>query len=294
MRRVAAFLVLVLSLSGFATLESLFAPKAEAWRRWTANDPRSGIVVDHGAWDKFLKTYVAADATGLNRVAYAMVTDTDKEALRAYLAQLAAVPVSRLDRDEQRAYWVNMYNALTLRVVLDHYPVGSIQDIDLGPGIFSSGPWDRKLVKIDGEMVSLNDIEHRILRPIWKDPRLHYAVNCASVGCPNLQRSAFTAARMDVMLDRAASVYVNNARGVRFDDGALVVSKVYAWFQDDFGGSEAAVLDHLRRYADGDLAAKLRRATGIAAYVYDWSLNDAAIRRTPVPPPSFAPKRDVE
>jgi hypothetical protein len=162
-----------------------------------------------------------------------------------------------------------------VRLVLDFYPVKSIQDIDLGSGLLSSGPWDKKLIRIDGELVSLNDIEHRILRPIWRDPRLHYVVNCASVGCPNLQRAAFTAARMDAMLDRAASAYVNSRRGVRLDDGELVVSKIYSWFQDDFGGSENAVLEHLKKYADNDLVTKLAHATSISGYEYDWGLNDA-------------------
>jgi hypothetical protein len=271
-----AALALVFSLSGFATLESLFAPKADLWERWTANDPSSSIVVDHGVWDRVLKTYVVPDKSGFNRVAYGKVTEADKKAVYAYLADLRAVPVSRLRPAEQQAYWINMYNALTVRLVLDFYPVKSIQDIDLGSGLFSSGPWGKKLIKIDGDLVSLNDIEHRILRPIWKDPRLHYAVNCASVGCPNLQRAAFTAAQMDAMLDRAASAYVNSPRGVSFDKGELVVSKIYSWFQDDFGGSEDAVLDHLKKYADNDLVNKLVQATSISGYEYDCSLNDSA------------------
>jgi hypothetical protein len=90
-----------------------------------------------------------------------------------------------------------------------------------------------------------------------------------------LQRAAFTAAQMDDMLDRAASAYVNSRRGVRFDDGELVVSKIYSWFQDDFGGSEDAVLAHLKKYADDDLVTKLAQATRISGYEYDWGLNDA-------------------
>lgn len=289
----AAF-VLVMSLSGFVTLESLFAPRADLWTRWSANDPDSNTVIDHGAWNKFLKTYVVTSETGLNRVAYGKVAAADRKALRAYLANLAAVPVSRLRRAEQEAYWINLYNALTVRVVLDHYPVQSIRDIDLGPSLFSNGPWDKKLVRIEGEMLSLNDIEHRILRPIWKDPRIHYAVNCASVGCPNLQRAAFSAARMDTMLNRAALMYVNSPRGVTFDDGALVVSKIYAWFQDDFGGSDEAVLRHLRKYANKGLLARLGQAANVSGYAYDWSLNDTAMSQTLIPAPSSELETEIE
>ena len=84
-----------------------------------------------------------------------------------------------------------------MKVVLDHYPVDGIRDIDISPGLFAGGPWDKKLVEIEGDDVSLNDIEHRILRPIWRDPCIHYAVNCASIGCSNLRPTAFTAANAE-------------------------------------------------------------------------------------------------
>ena len=122
---------------------------------------------------------------------------------------MAAVRVSGLGRDEQCAYWINLYNALTLEVVLDHYPVDSIRDIDISPGLFSQGPWGKKLITVEGEQVSLNDIEHRILRPIWRDPRIHYAINCASLGCPNLQPRPFTGRTLDHALDLAAMRFVD-------------------------------------------------------------------------------------
>ena len=107
---------------------------------------------------------------------------------------------SLTSRDEQLAYWINLYNALTVKVILDHYPVKSILDIDISPGWFSIGPWGKKLVAVEGVEISLDDIEHRILRPIWRDPRIHYALNCAAVGCPNLLREAFTGATAEVLL----------------------------------------------------------------------------------------------
>jgi hypothetical protein len=159
-------------------------------------------------------------------------------------------------------------------VVLDHYPVDSIKDIDISPGFFSSGPWDKKLVTIEGQGLSLNDIEHRILRPVWQDPRIHYGVNCASMGCPNLQRKAFTAQNTDGLLDKAAREYVNHPRGVSMEDGDLVVSSIYDWFQEDFGGSEAGVIEHLMQYAEPGLKQKLQGFDDIDDDRYDWSLND--------------------
>ena len=138
---------------------------------------------------RFLAQHLRTGEDGIARIGYGAVSDEDRKSLDAYIAALAGHPGSRraLNRAEQQAYWINLYNALTVQVILDHYPVESIRDIDISPGLFADGPWGKKLVTIEGEAVSLDDIEHRILRPIWKDPRIHYAVNCASIGCPNLQ-----------------------------------------------------------------------------------------------------------
>ena len=264
----------VLTRPAMAAFESLFAPKAAIWERWTAHDPASKTRIDHGAWAGFLKRYVIRSADGINRVAYAKVTQADRRALDAYVGQLAAAKVNRLSRTEQRAYWINLYNALTLKVVLARYPVASIRDIDISPGLFADGPWDRKLVTIEGTKVSLNDIEHRILRPIWRDPRIHYALNCASLGCPNLRRDAYTAANTNALLEAGARDYINSRRGVTFDGSSLVVSSIYVWFKPDFGGSDASVIGHLRRYAAPALGKKLVRASSIGRHVYDWRLND--------------------
>lgn len=263
-------------LMGLGGLEAVFAPKARLWQRWTAHDADARARIDHSAWARFLARHALAGEDGIVRIAYGGVAAADRAALEAYLDTLARVPVSRLARAEQRAFWINLYNALTIRAVLDHYPVGSIRDIDISPGLFSDGPWGKMLIEIEGESVSLNDIEHRILRPIWQDPRLHYAVNCAALGCPNLQGVAFTAANAESLLEAGARAFVNHPRGVRFDDGRLIVSSIYAWFTEDFGGTDAAVIAHLRRYSEPALAARLAPLKRIDDHAYDWRLNDAA------------------
>lgn len=250
------------------------APVKELWPIWAQNNPQSTDIVDHGPWTRFLQTYVKDDPAGLNRVDYAAVSIADKESLAGYLRQLSSTDVAALNRDEQQAVWINLYNALTVQVILDHYPVTSIRDIDISPGLFSSGPWGKKLIEVAGEPVSLDDIEHRILRPIWNDPRIHYAVNCASVGCPDLAARAYSAADMEEMLNAGAVAYVNSPRGVRIEAGGdITVSKIYDWFAEDFGGTEKAVIAHLLKYASGSAKAALATATGIDDYEYDWSLN---------------------
>jgi hypothetical protein len=257
--------------------DALFAPEADLWERWAAHAPSSTKTIDHRAWDAFLAGHLVAHADGVNRIAYGKVSDADRRRLDDYLSSLSAVPISEFSRDEQRAYWINLYNALTVDVVLDHYPVDSIRDISISPGWFSVGPWKKKLIAIEGEDVSLDDIEHRILRPIWKDPRVHYAVNCASLGCPKLRRKAFTAANSEMLLDQGARDFINSAHGTTFDSGGrLYASSIYDWFQDDFGGNESGVITHLRLYANPSLAAKLDGVTDVYGFDYDWTLNDAA------------------
>ena len=268
--RLLAAAVLVVT----TVLPAQAAPKAEAWARWRAHDAAATRQVDYDAWEAFLAKYLRLPAAGPNRVAYGAVTAEDKLALAAFVDSLAAVKVDDLNRAQQMAYWINLYNALTVRVVLDHWPVKSIRDIDISPGWFTSGPWGAKLVAVEGVELSLDDIEHRILRPLWHDPRVHYAVNCASLGCPSLAPHAYTAARLDAMLTEGAEAYVNSRRGARFDGDRLVVSKIYSWFAEDFGG-EAGVLAHLRKYARGEMKKRLAKATGIDDYAYDWRVNAA-------------------
>jgi len=254
-------------------LDSLFAPDADLWPRWQASNPGSGRTVDHTLWARFLGTYLHAGSDGINRIDYARAKAAGRSTLSEYVALLAAVPVDDLARAEQLAFWINLYNALTMQVVVETYPVKTIRDIDISPGLLADGPWDKPLVEVAGDAVTLNDIEHRILRPIWQDNRIHYAVNCASLGCPDLAPRPYTGARLDAMLEAAARAYVNHPRGVRFVAGQLVVSSIYVWFQADFGGDEAGVLRHLRRYAAPALAARLAGYTGDLEDDYDWTLN---------------------
>ena len=273
--RAAVAALILLVAPGFGGLERSLAPDAEPWPRWEAHDPASTRTVDHAPWGRLLAARLRVDAAGPNRFDYAGVTPAERAALDAYLAALSETPVSALSRPEQFAFWANLYNALTIRVVLDHYPVDSIRDIDISSGLFADGPWGAELIEVEGVPLSLDAIEHRILRPIWRDPRIHYAVNCAAVGCPDLRPEPWRAATLDADLDAAARAYVNDPRGVRTTSDGLVISKIYDWFAEDFGGDAAGVRAHLAAHADAGLADALADSPPIADTAYDWSLNAA-------------------
>jgi uncharacterized protein DUF547 len=275
MRKILIIL-LPLALAACSFVEGIAAPRSELVSpHWLANDAASTRQIDHEAWSRFLAVYLVPGDDGVNRFAYARAQAAGRAPLEAYIAALEAVSVSGLKRGEQRAYWINLYNAVTTRIVLEHYPVRSIRDIALRPGLFSVGPWDAKLVKVEGEGLSLNDIEHGILRPIWHDPRLHYALNCAAISCPSLPPVAFTADNTERLLDAGARAYVNDPRGVRIADGKLIVSSIYLWYRADFGADDAAVMDHLKRHAAPALAAQLARFRAPDDYAYDWRLIDS-------------------
>jgi hypothetical protein len=272
----------IVVLAAFALSASLAwpvsaAPKSNLWTRWQAHDDGSAVVVDERAWASFLASYVRAGPDGINRVAYGAVSAVSRAALEADLQRLQLVPVGTLSPAEQRPYWTNLYNELTVLTILQHYPVASITKIGLTPGLFSSGgPWDAKLLRIEGEAVSLNDIEHRILRPIWRDPRTHYSLDCASIGCPNLQPVPYTRSNMEELLNRGAADYINSPRGFHVDGGKLTASSIYSWYEADFGGTASSVIHQLLMYARPEKAKSLTGITTISEYRYNWGLNDTA------------------
>jgi hypothetical protein len=228
------------------------------------------------SWDGLLAKYVRAGSDGLNRVDYAgwKANAADMAALNAVVTAFAAMPVSSLPKSEQFCVWANLYNALTVQVVLGRFPVRSIRDIKSNP--LALGPWKDKRITVQGARLSLDDIEHNILRKQWREPRVHYSVNCASVGCPNLGRRGWRSESLEADLTIAARAFINSPRGVRVTRaGQVRVSSIYEWFKVDFGNNDAGVLAHLRQYAAPTLATQLANAR-IVGNDYDWSINAAS------------------
>lgn len=243
---------------------SLFAaPKAELWEFWNHSNPESSQTISHQKWQQILDQYLVEQGEH-TLFSYANVTVDDNQKLNAYIDDLANLDPRKYSLDEQYAYWVNMYNAITVKLILDNYPIKSITKLG---GFFSFGPWDDKVIEIAGETLTLNDIEHRILRPIWNDARTHYAVNCASLGCPNLQPQAFTASNLEFLLHTAQINYITSTKGVNWDGDTLVLSSIFEWFAVDFGEKEG-VLELL-----SETLPEVRDYQGKIEYEYDWSLN---------------------
>ena len=229
--------------------------------------------IEHTPWQAFLDRYLVTTEDGRTLVRYGAVSAEDRGALHRYLQSLAAIDPGTFDRDEQYAYWINLYNALTVEVVLRNPEKDTIKR--MGKGLFSTGPWDDVLITIGGRPLTLDDIEHRILRPTWKDRRVHFAVNCASVSCPNLAQEAYTSANLDRLLDAGERAYLSHPRALEFQaDGTLQLSSILDWYRKDFAADEPDLLRYLARFRP-DLADRLLGFDGRIRYVYDWSLNAA-------------------
>jgi hypothetical protein len=251
----------------------LFVPDLEPWDEWVVADASSTASIDHSLWQQILNLYLLTKtADGINRFDYAAVTAADRSRLQSYINEMAALDPRDYNRQQQKPYWINLYNALTVDVVLENYPVKSIRRIN--GGLLGTGPWNQQVITVAGIELSLNDIEHRILRPIWRDPRIHFAVNCASLGCPNLAADAYTFENLEALLEQGAHDYINHPRGVMFSDkGVLILSSLFNWYDIDFGATREERLQYLAGYAEPELVAQMNNYSGKIKYAYDWKLN---------------------
>jgi hypothetical protein len=222
--------------------------------------------ITHERWDALLKKHVSpegwVDYEGFRR---------DSVELNRYLAQVSSVHPNdkNWSRNEQMAYWINAYNAFTVQLVAQHYPVASIKDIKRGVA-FVNTVWDIKFIKIEGYTYDLNNIEHNILRPIFKDARIHAAVNCASYSCPPLRAEAYTAERLDAQLTDGMRRFVRDPLRNRITPQKAEVSEIFKWFRGDFEDDAKSVRAFLSRYTEQPIGAD----TPINYINYDWRLNE--------------------
>lgn len=224
---------------------------------------------DHSAWDALLKRYV--DSQG--RVDYARWKKDGTDKIDAYLDTLRAAEPSKFTRSEALAFWINAYNALTIRGVLHFYPIRSIKEkVNRFPGGYNI--WRDYRIEIEGKKVSLDDIEHRILRPMG-DPRVHFAINCASRGCVRLFNRAYTAGKIDAQLDEAGRAFFRNPEKFRIENGKVYISELFSWFGEDFGETPKAQLLRVRHLLPEEARAWVEKRDSIEFEFldWDWSLN---------------------
>ncbi len=220
-------------------------------------------LIKHDLWDEILNRYVEVDGN----VKYGELLNNQIE-LDEYLSRLSQNPPGKnWNIHEQLAYWINAYNAFTVKLILNHYPLESIKDISSGLPMINS-PWDIKFFKIGGVDFDLNTIEHQILRKL-DEPRIHFAINCASYSCPVLRKEAYTAEQLETQLEHQTSVFINNPNKNKINQKETYISKIFDWFSSDFdslGGDNALLKKYHSEFNDKN---------DIQYMDYDWSLNKA-------------------
>ncbi|MFG0330544.1 MAG: VTT domain-containing protein [Phycisphaerales bacterium] len=236
-----------------------------------AYEPRpDGPTFDHGAFDELLRRHVRDGGW----VDYSAL-QSDADALDRYIESLANASFDELGRNEKLALLINGYNAFTLRLILDFYPVESIRRIP------SDERWEAKRWNIGGEIWSLDEIEHEQIRPKFKEPRIHFALVCAAVGCPPLRAEVYEGARLDEQLESQTSLVHSNPRWFRFDSATnrLELTKLYDWYGSDFESDDRTVIEYAAQYSPALRDALDRGVEVEPRWIdYDWSLNDVTNR----------------
>jgi hypothetical protein len=224
----------------------------------------SQIIVDHSIYATLLEKYVKqgqVDYRGFK---------SEEGQLDQYLKVLEKTDSKNLSRNEQFAFYINAYNAWTIKLILSGYPgVKSIKDL----GSILKSPWKKKISRIDGDVITLDYIEHNILRPRFKDPRVHFAINCAALSCPPLASEPYLGGILDRQLDDAARAFINNPQRNYLKGDTLSVSKIFKWFAEDFNHD---IIVFFLKYAKQDMKKELeakRDKIKIKYLHYDWSLN---------------------
>ncbi|MDX1629587.1 MAG: DUF547 domain-containing protein [Fulvivirga sp.] len=221
----------------------------------------------HDIWDQLTKKHVRADGM----VDYKGFIQ-DKDILERYLDLLSnnAPDPDTWSKEERLAYWINAYNAFTIKLIIDNYPVESIQDLHPTlkiPGV--NTVWHKKFFKIGGVETSLDEIEHDILRKKFDEPRIHFAINCASFSCPPLRKEAYKAEKLNKQLDEMAHRFINDEKRNKITPDNPEVSKIFSWFTKDFT-KHGSLRAYLNKYSD----TKIKEGADIDYMDYDWRLND--------------------
>jgi Protein of unknown function, DUF547 len=223
----------------------------------------------HSELNSLLSKYV--NSSGVN---YAGLK-SDIAPLNSYLDALAAVPESefkQFSKDQQMAMLINLYNAATLKLVVDHYPVKSIKDISAS----SDGPWKQSVVRLFGKSKTLDYLENDVLRPHYKDPRVHFAINCASIGCPILRNESFQATKLSAQMDEQTRIFLKDTTKNRLDtkNKTLYLSSIFDWFKADFVSKSGSVEKFISPFVDAsDRAVIEKGGLAIKNTEYSWSLN---------------------
>lgn len=254
-----------------------YASKPPLEPNWGACDPHSTATIDHRPWQFLLHKYLVKDTKNnkdVNLFHYALVSSADKKKLHNYLDYLQSLNIQHYNRQEQLAYWINLYNAQTVKLIISHFPADSVTSIGLSHSPFYIGPFSAKTLNVLGYGLSLRDINNRILHKFWHDQRIIFALSMGALGSPNLRQHAYRSDNLERMLDYAAFDFVNSEHGVTVKDHRLSVSKLFIWFKAaDFDSNDAGIIRFIQCYAKPKLYRQLNEISYISDSYFNWGIN---------------------
>ena len=233
------------------------------------NNQASDAVVDHEEFNQFLSQRILSLEDGVNRLHYREILKDNKDVLKPYLAQMAQIEVTNYNRKEQLAYWINLYNAIVINMVLQEYPIKTIKDV--------KSPWRSKQITVENHALSLDNIEHGIIRAVFQDFRIHFAINSAAYGSGVLRQTVYTGDNLERNLEQVTKEFLSHDRGLSITGKRVQVSTIFKWYRDDFGDSDAGILALIKRYTSDAKRTQLgNRKIVRFNYKFDWQLNDIA------------------
>jgi hypothetical protein len=263
MQQFKLFLIVLIGLS--CASYAIAKKDSQVWAMWNSSDESNGAIIDHSPFDGFLKTYVVSNhPSGINRFRYGDVSRRDTKLLNKYIAKMASIDPRDYRKLEQKAYWLNLYNALTLQSLLKVYPVTAVDRDKLSR---------KRRVSVAGKKLSVADIDQRILRPIWQDYKMVFGLSCAAVGCPAIHDRAFTALNTNRLLKQYAREFINHPRGLTVSKDELRVSRIFSWYRDEFGGEDRQLIRLFTHYAEDNKALYILGFSGDIEYAYDQRIN---------------------
>lgn len=268
--------IILYGLCGLVCVACEPAPSADLLEKPVVDRLKQGMsegdeTFEHGPYDALLSAHVDEKE---GTVDYEGLAEQEAK-LDAYLSEVADADLAELSEDAQLALLINAYNAYTLKLILEHYPdIDSIRDVD--------DPWSTVRWEVGGQKLSLDQIEHGLIRPLYRDPRIHFAVNCAAVDCPHLAESAYTGADVDEQLGARTQATLSDDKFVRIEEGELRYTKVMHWYQDDFvdpsfQNHAESVPGYIARYTRDEVRQSIEEHDGdppASPLSYDWALND--------------------
>lgn len=249
-------LTLFIVLTTYSCFSAKGLPIKEVKENTTSKTQTETTTLDHSAWNTLLQKYVAdhgnVDYKGFK---------TESKKLNDYVDYLASkVPSEDWNINEQLAYFINVYNANTIKLIVENYPIKSIKDI--------SNPWMKNRIKIGNKDYSLADIENGILRKM-NEPKIHFAINCASYSCPKLLNTAYTSENVQELMEKATKEFINNSEKNKLSVNNLKLSEIFKWYKSDFT-ENGSLIDYINQYAETPISTEAK----IDYIEYNWDLND--------------------